>query len=80
MSLPRAQHYPPNKQKNPKNDQALSEGIREHNTEKRGWHWALTSFAFEVWAIRKKSKFAISNLAIGCYLRKANMYWDANDF
>ena len=27
----------------------LEKEIREHVAEKRGWHWALTSFTFEAW-------------------------------
>lgn len=27
----------------------LEKEFGERVTEKRGWHWALTSFAFEVW-------------------------------
>ena len=27
----------------------LEKEFGEHVAEKRGWHWALTSFAFEVW-------------------------------
>src|SRR5665647_2650341 len=28
----------------------------EHIAEKRGWHWALTSFAYEAWEITEKEK------------------------
>jgi hypothetical protein len=27
----------------------LEKELGERVAEKRGWHWALTSFAFEVW-------------------------------
>jgi hypothetical protein len=33
----------------------LEKEFREHITEKRGWHWALTSFAVEVWGETEKS-------------------------
>jgi len=32
----------------------LEKEFGEHLAEKRGWHWALTSFAFESW--RKSEK------------------------
>jgi hypothetical protein len=32
-------------------EKQFSEGIEE----KRGWHWALTSFAMEVWGENEKS-------------------------
>jgi hypothetical protein len=27
----------------------LEKELGEHTAEKRGWHWALTSFTFEAW-------------------------------
>jgi hypothetical protein len=34
----------------------LQKEIGEKLVEKRGWHWALTSFAFEVWGETKREK------------------------
>jgi hypothetical protein len=37
-----------NKIKEP-DKQTLEIEFGEHDVEKRGWHWAITSFAFEAW-------------------------------
>jgi len=32
----------------------LEKEFGEHIAEKRGWHWALTSFAIEIWGETEK--------------------------
>lgn len=34
----------------------LENEIKEHVAERRGWHWALTSFAYEIWNETEVSK------------------------
>jgi len=35
----------------------LEKEFGEHVVEKRGWHWALTSFAFDTWGSTEKDRF-----------------------
>ena len=35
----------------------LKKEVGEYAVEKRGWHWALTSFAVEIWGETEKTKF-----------------------
>ena len=35
-------------------DKRLEKELGEHIAEKRGWHWALTSFAVEIWGETEK--------------------------
>jgi hypothetical protein len=35
----------------------LEEEFGEFIAEKRGWHWAITSFAFNAWSASEKDRF-----------------------
>ena len=41
-------------------DERQEKEFGKHKAEKRGWHWALTSFAFEAWNNAEKERIVKS--------------------
>jgi len=40
-------------------NERLEEEFGEYVAEKRGWHWALTSFAMEIWGETENEKLRV---------------------